>query len=101
MNEEDIKPLSEEEISQKLKNFPGWSFHDNKISKEFKFKDFIDSLGFINRLIPFCQAIDHHPDVHIYYSKVVFDLQRFSIGGKVTDRDFQVATEIERLYTNK
>lgn len=98
---EDIKILSEAEIQEKLKTVPGWLYHDNKISKEFKFRDFLDSLMFITRLAPFCQAIDHHPDVHIFYSKVLFDLQRYSVGGKVTERDFQVAAEIERLYQQK
>ena len=94
----DIHVLSEEEIKEKLKNFPGWEYHDNKISKEFNFKDFMDSLVFIIRLVPFCEANDHHPDVHIFYSKISFDLQRFDAGGKVTDMDFRVAGEIERQY---
>jgi 4a-hydroxytetrahydrobiopterin dehydratase len=96
--DEDLRVLTEEEINRKLKDFPGWKFHDNKISKEFKLGKFMDCLTFIMRLAPFCEAIDHHPDIHIFYSKILFDLQRFSIGGRVTERDFKVAAEIERLY---
>ena len=91
-------PLTEEEIKTRLVDMPGWSFTDNKISKEFKFKDFMDSLNFINRLAPFCEENDHHPDIHLFYNKVVFELQRFDIGGKVTDRDFVIARKIEELY---
>ena len=93
-----IKVLSEDEIKKQLASLPGWGYHDNKISKEFKFKDFMGSLNFVNALAPFCESLDHHPDVHIFYNKVLFDLQRFDIGGKVTDKDFMVAKEIERLY---
>lgn len=95
---QEVKILSKKEIKERLVNFSGWKFTDNKISKEFKFDDFMDSLSFVNDLAPFCESIDHHPDVHIFYSKIVFELQRFDIGGKVTDRDFIVAAEIERLY---
>jgi len=96
--DEDIRELSLNEVNNKLKNLPGWEFSDNKISKEFKLGKFMDCLTFIMRLAPFCEAIDHHPDIHIFYSKILFELQRFSIGGKVTERDFKVAKEIERIY---
>jgi 4a-hydroxytetrahydrobiopterin dehydratase len=93
--------LSQEKIQEELKKLEGWTYNDNKISKEFKFNDFMDSLNFINVLAPFCEQLDHHPDVHIFYSKVLFELQRFDLGGKVTDKDFMVAGEIERLYKEK
>jgi pterin-4a-carbinolamine dehydratase len=61
----------------------------------------MDSLGFINKLAPFCEANDHHPDIHLLYSKIIFELQRFDIGGKVSNKDFMVAAEIERLYSER
>lgn len=88
-------------IKARLKEFPGWKFSKNKISKEFKFRDFVDSMRFIQRLTPFFQKMDHHPDTHIMYDKVLFELQRFDVGGKVTDRDFLVAGEIEARYGKK
>ncbi len=94
-------PLSKKEILEKLKKLPGWEYADNKIKKEFRFNDFMDSLGFINKMAPFFEKMDHHPDTHIFYSKVLFELQRFDIGGKVTDRDFKVASEIERVYRQR
>ena len=96
-----IKILTSGEITEKLKSVEGWIYKDNKISKEFKFDDFMGSLNFINALAPFCEAEDHHPDTHIFYNKVLFELQRFDVGGKVTDKDFMVAEEIERLYKSQ
>ena len=93
--------LTNEQIEEELKTLPGWKFENDKIAKQFEFKDFMDSLGFVNALAPFCEANDHHPDVHIFYSKVLFELQRFDVGGKVTDKDFLVAHEIERLYRQR
>ncbi len=81
-----------------MKNLPGWKFADNKISKEFEFKDFMDSLSFVNKMAPIFEANDHHPDTHIMYSKILFELQRFDAGGKVTDRDLFIAGEIEKAY---
>ena len=99
MRGQDLKPLTHREIGEKLKSFPGWKFNDNKIGKQFVFKSFTHAVAFVDKLRPFCNRIDHHPDIHIYYKKIVFELQRFSIGGRVTERDFTVAQEIERLYS--
>ncbi|OGF21437.1 hypothetical protein A2316_02350 [Candidatus Falkowbacteria bacterium RIFOXYB2_FULL_38_15] len=99
--EKDLNILSEKEIRERLNSFSGWIFIDNKITKTFLFSSFNDALAIINELAPFCNNIDHHPDIHIYYKKVVFDLRRFSVGGKVTERDFTVAKKIDDLYFSR
>jgi 4a-hydroxytetrahydrobiopterin dehydratase len=92
------KVLSTEEIESALTELPGWTFAEDKIRKQFQFQDFVDSIGFVNRLVPYFESMDHHPDTSIMYSRVRFDLQRFDAGGKVTDRDIEVAKEIEKAY---
>lgn len=93
--------LTQEQIQEELKTLPGWEYKEDKISKQFEFANFMDSLNFVNQLAPFCEQLDHHPDTHILYSKVLFELQRFDIGGKVTNKDMLVAHEIESLYAQK
>jgi len=95
----DTKILSQEEIEEQLKEVPGWKFENERISKQFEFEDFLDSINFVNQLVPFVQNLDHHPDIHIFYNKIIFELQRFDVGGKVTNKDFMIAKEIERLYS--
>ncbi|MBS3079761.1 4a-hydroxytetrahydrobiopterin dehydratase [Candidatus Pacearchaeota archaeon] len=94
----DLDILNENEISSRLNDFPGWNYKNNKISKEFKFRDFMDCLSFIVKISSIFEINDHHPDIHIYYSKIVFELQRFDIGGKVTNLDFKIAKIIEDSY---
>ncbi|HVZ11046.1 MAG TPA: 4a-hydroxytetrahydrobiopterin dehydratase [Candidatus Paceibacterota bacterium] len=93
--------LSAGQIQTELKTLPGWNYANEKISKEFSFNDFLDALGFINKLAPYFEEMDHHPDMHIMYSKAMFELQRFDIGGKVTDRDITVARKIEAEYDSR
>lgn len=93
----DLQPLSEDEINEYLREIPGWEFKNNKISKKFEFANFSDCIFLLTHLAPFCNAIDHHPDVMLSYKKAVFELTRYSIGNKVTLRDFTVAKKIERL----
>lgn len=100
-----VKPnitiLTDEEIRNELEYLDGWDYQENKLTKEFKFPTFMDCVSFVVKLAPFCEANDHHPDIHIFYKKIRFDLQRFDIGGRVTDMDFAVAFQIEKLYTEQ
>lgn len=97
-DDKDLQPLSEVEISENLTILPGWQFEKNKITKTFEFPNFSDGIFLLSHLAPFCNKIDHHPDVIINYKKIRFELTRFSIGGKVTERDFTIAQKIESLY---
>ena len=60
--------LKDEEITERMRELPGWKYHDNKLSKEFEFKTFVEGINFINNLTLFCEQIDHHPDMHIFYT---------------------------------
>lgn len=98
---EGIKILSAGEIKKRLAQNPGWERKGNKIVKEFAFKDFLAVLAFIIELAPFFEEKDHHPDIHIFYNKAVFDLTRYDAGEKITDLDFEVAQKVEELYKSK
>jgi 4a-hydroxytetrahydrobiopterin dehydratase len=98
---QDTKILNKDEILEKLKEISGWKYASDKISKTFIFSSFKNAVAMVNDLQPFCDEIDHHPDIHIYYKKITFDLQRHDIGEKVTERDFTVAKEIEKIYNYK
>ena len=92
------QPLTPEELTTVLERLPGWSADGNKLRKEFVFKDFVDSLGFVNRQVPYFEEKDHHPDIHIFYNRVVFELTRHDIGGKITALDGEVAKHIEHEF---
>jgi len=94
----DLKLLEQAEIEERLKELPGWDFKDDKIFKEYEFHSFNEGLALINKLAPFFNQMDHHPDMTIKYKKVRFELSRFSVGGKVTERDFTIAEKIEKEY---
>ena len=89
--------LSESEISARLGALPGWTYGNHAISKQYRFKDFMAAIGFINRIAPLAEAADHHPDILINYSRVTFSCSTHSEGG-VTEKDFALAGQIEREF---
>ena len=89
--------LSPEEIANQLKTLDGWEYSDNAISKLFRFKQFIDGIRFINRVAEIAEAADHHPDIHVNYTRVRFICTTHDSGG-VTERDIKLTREIEQAF---
>jgi 4a-hydroxytetrahydrobiopterin dehydratase len=92
------KILSPRELRVVMPRLSGWTLTHNKLTRTFEFQDFVESLSFVNGLVAYFETVDHHPDVHIAYGEVTFELTRYDVGGKVTDRDIEVAKKISSLY---
>ena len=90
--------LSKKELATILPRLAGWRLKSNKLTRTFEFQDFVASLSFVNALVAYFETVDHHPDVTIAYGEITFELTRYDVGGKVTDRDVEVAKKISSTY---
>ena len=74
-----------------------WKTENNKLAKEFVFADFVQAVDFVNKIVPFAEKANHHPDIYIHsYKKVRIELFTHS-KGKITDKDYDLAKEIDRI----
>lgn len=91
-----VLPLSKEETEKYLAQLDGWSLDEKAkgISKEFKFKDFIGAINFVNKIAEIAESEGHHPDIHIFYNKVLIELSTHSIGG-LSENDFILAVKLD------
>jgi len=90
--------LTAKELRVIMPRLSGWTLARNKLCRTFEFQDFVQSLSFINSLVAYFETVDHHPDVRIAYGEITFELTRYDLGGKVTDRDVEVAKKISSTY---
>ena len=67
-----------------------------KIRHEFKFKYFKEAMAFVNRVAELAEREGHHPDIHIFYNKVMIELWTHAIMG-LSENDFIMAAKIENL----
>lgn len=91
-----VELLSKAEIGKRLRKLDGWVFEDGFIVKEFEFKKFLDGIEFIDRVAAVAEKEQHHPDIHVRYTKVKLAVQTHSEGG-VTAWDFELAAAIEKV----
>lgn len=92
--------LSDEQISQELKALPGWEYQDACLRKLFRFPEFMDGIRFIQRVAEMAEAADHHPDIHVNYTRVTFVCSTHSEGG-VTEKDIRLARQIEQAFASQ
>ena len=88
--------LSEAEIEEGLNGLSGWEKKGNEIVKVYKNKNFVESIGFVNKVAILAEKADHHPDILIQYKNVTLTLSTHSQGG-LTGKDFKLAGEIDAL----
>lgn len=88
--------LSDDAINNALAALPGWSFADDKLTKTFKLVDFRAALAFIVRIGLEAEVANHHPELFNVYSTVTISLCTHDAGNKVTQKDVDLATAIER-----
>jgi len=85
-----------EGFEKEIKDLDGWEKVENKLSKNFKFKDFIESFSFITKIAMISEKMDHHPDITISYNSVHIDLTTHDINN-ISKNDIILARKIEEL----
>lgn len=66
------------------------------ISREIKFKNFVEALAFVNKLGELAESEGHHPDIVLKWGYVRIDLWTHAIGG-LSENDFIVAAKADSL----
>jgi 4a-hydroxytetrahydrobiopterin dehydratase len=89
--------LTAKQISLNLKAVPNWSKRAQIIHRTFKFKGFLMSMDFVNRIATKAQKINHHPDIDIRFNKVTLKLTTHDEGG-ITKKDFSVARQCDEVF---
>lgn len=89
-----LEKLSTESIRGWVDSHKGWKRQANKLTKDFAFPSFRDSIVFVNRIASVADSHNHHPDIDIRYSTVTVTMTTHDAGG-ITQKDFDLAEQID------
>ena len=91
-------PLTKEEAEKLMQQVKGWHLSGDAkhISKEFKFKNFLEAMAFANNITAVAEAEGHHPDLAIGWGKVGVELSTHAIHG-LSENDFILAAKIDQI----
>ena len=74
-----------------------WIEENNRLKKTFQFGNFIEAFGFMSRVAIVAEKMDHHPFWSNVYNTVSFELNTHDAGDIVTEKDWKLAEEIDKL----
>ncbi len=86
------------QIEELLPEVPGYKADEKRalISKEYSFKNFYETIAFVNALAYIANQEDHHPDLAVSYNKCSVTFTTHDAGG-LTENDFICAARINAL----
>lgn len=88
--------LSDADVRKRMTKLPKWGLVGGRLHREFLFQDFVQAFSFMSAVALVSEKHNHHPDWSNSYASVAIDLFSHDAGG-LTLRDFDLATEIDRL----
>lgn len=91
------KPLTSEEIARACAKLPGWKNESDALVKTFKFGSFREALSFMTRVAFEAEEMNHHPEWTNVYNKVVVRLSTHDAGGRVTEKDVELARRVQAI----
>lgn len=66
------------------------------LKRECKFGDFVQAMTFVNKVAEIAETEGHHPDLYIFYNKVIIELWTHAVSG-LSENDFILAAKIDQL----
>lgn len=87
--------LSDAQVEGALKSLKGWRRDGDFITKDFRFRTFLGGIRFVDAVAKIAESQEHHPDIHVVWTKVTLSVQTHDEGG-ITKWDVALAKEIEK-----
>ena len=92
-------PLTRAQFAPLLAQLEGWQVEEDRmLVKVYRFKNFVEAVGFVNAITPVAEAENHHPDLHVSWGQVRVDLWTHKIKG-LSEADFVMAAKIDRVFS--
>src|SRR4051812_18557867 len=91
--------LTQAQIGKGIKSLKGWkasSAGGGAISKTYNFKNYYETMAFVNATAWISHAQDHHPDLEVGYNRCKVKYSTHSVGG-LSENDFICAAKVEAL----
>jgi 4a-hydroxytetrahydrobiopterin dehydratase len=97
-----MKPvkLSTAEVECMLGDLPAWQCKEQKLHRDYQFKNFIQAFAFMTACALEAEKMNHHPEWRNVWSFLSVDLSTHDVEG-ITDLDFRLAAKMEELFVGK
>ncbi|WP_215405356.1 4a-hydroxytetrahydrobiopterin dehydratase [Janthinobacterium sp. JC611] len=96
-----LQALGDTDIATLHALLPQWTLQNGKLCRDFGFKNYYQTLAFVNALAYMTHTQDHHPELIITYKTcaVRYDTHSVNHGaGGLSENDFICAAKADLIY---
>jgi 4a-hydroxytetrahydrobiopterin dehydratase len=97
--EGNVAPYDAQQTKEMLKELNAWIVEDGRLVKLYLFKNYYETMAFVNALAWISHCEDHHPDLQVGYNKCRVEYSTHAIGG-LSENDFICAAKADALFSN-
>ena len=91
-----VAPLAADAADALLRHLDGWKRSGDEISKTFTFRNYYETMAFVNASAYVTHREDHHPELKVGYKTCIVTYTTHAIGG-LSDNDFICAAKHDVL----
>jgi 4a-hydroxytetrahydrobiopterin dehydratase len=88
--------LAGKQIQSLLRQVPGWKIKVKQLTRTFRFKNYYETMAFVNATAWISHHQNHHPDMEVGYNKCIMHYSTHSVGG-LSENDFICAVLMNAL----
>ncbi|MFO1379388.1 MAG: 4a-hydroxytetrahydrobiopterin dehydratase [Chitinivorax sp.] len=92
-----VPPLTAEQATTLLQQLDGWQLNGQQLQKRYEFKNYYQTMAFVNALAWVSHRQDHHPDLEVCWGHCVVRYSTHAIGG-LSENDFICAAKADALF---
>jgi 4a-hydroxytetrahydrobiopterin dehydratase len=89
-------PLQAEIIADYLTTLPGWEQINGGICRRFEFRNYYQTMAFVNAVAWIAHSENHHPDLEVSYKQCLVRYRTHAING-LSANDFICAAKVNAL----
>lgn len=89
-----VAALDAAAVQSLLAQVPGWAVDKDVLARTYSFKNYYETMAFVNLVAWIAHREDHHPDLHVGYNKCRVEYSTHSVGG-LSENDYICAARID------
>ena len=91
-----VAPYNAQQAEELLRELRGWIVENGRLVKVYPFRNYYETMAFVNTLAWISHREDHHPDLLVGYNKCRVEYWTHAIGG-LSENDFICAAKCDAL----
>jgi 4a-hydroxytetrahydrobiopterin dehydratase len=89
--------LTAQQTEEALAGLPGWTSDGDSIARTYSFARHLPAAAMVVHVAAVQEELNHHSEMSLGYNKLSVTVNTHSVGGRVTEKDIELARRIEEI----